>query len=179
MKSCFTRLSFREQLLLLVFLISVASVWLSYATARSMQIIRGYKGMHSMALEQSVWLQNRERIERRGIWATRGLVASKTLDANQLFSEVSGLVQGLKFDIGDLHTEQSGGVSIHSIQLQMQKIDLIALGHFYSALQLRAPYVGLESCELTVDPAAVGMIDARMRIYSIEIPPAPRISPKA
>lgn len=135
--------------------------------------------MRALASEQSVWLQNRVSIERRGIVATRGLVPSKTIDANQLFSEVSGLAQGLKFDIGDQHTEQSGGISIHSVQLQLQKIDLIALGHFYSALELRAPYIGLESCELTIDRALTGTIDARMRIYSIEIPVLPKEVPKA
>ncbi len=179
MKARFTHLSFREQLLLVIFFTCGSLIWLSYAMTRAARTKRAYESMRALSSEQSVWLQNRGRIERQGRVATRGLVPSKTIDANQLFSEVSGLAQNLKFDIGDQHTEQSGGVSIHSVQLQLQKIDLIALGHFYSALELRAPYMGLESCELTVNRAVAGTLDARIRIFSIEIPQVPQVPPKA
>jgi hypothetical protein len=178
MKARFSSLSRREQVLLLVLASLTSSTWLLYAAKRSKRMEQAFAITRAREAEQAVWLGHRGEIERKVAQVTSALVPAQTLAGNQLFAEVSRMLKGLTSDIGNQKTEGAGGVVIHSVEVRIQKVSLGELGHFYDGLVARSPYLGLEMCELVVDPTGTGNIDARMTIYAIEIP-APGVSPKA
>ena len=55
------------------------------------------------------------------------------------------------------------------MQVAVRNADLPSLLSFYDALDKRAPYIGLEQFSLTVNPSNPALLNAVMRVSSVEI----------
>lgn len=171
MKRHYFKLAGRERLLLLCFLSLVAILWSWGGVARGSRLLQRLGSHRAEVATQELWLGKRAQIEALSKQAAQHLQPELTLDATRLFSEVNRLAQGLNYDVGGQRTEQSGRIAIHLVQLNLRKVDMAALLRFYAELQKRAPYLGIEQCELGSDRSEAGRLTAVFRIYAIQVVP--------
>lgn len=168
MRKYHDRLGRREQVLLLGFLVLLGALWLWGGLARSGRLWRRAQEARVEAATQELWLARKDQIEAVARQASRHLAPERTLDATRLFAEVNRLAQGLTFELGGQRTERSDHMAIHLVQITLRKTDMPALLRFYEELQQRAPYIGIEQCELNVDRGEAGRLTASFRIYAIQ-----------
>jgi hypothetical protein len=68
-----------------------------------------------------------------------------------------------------LGTELTNQFAVNTVQVAVRNADLPSLLSFYDALDKRAPYIGLEQFSLTVNPSNPALLNAVMRVSSVEI----------
>jgi hypothetical protein len=169
MKKFFLRLAVRERLLLLVFLGLAAGLWGWGASVRFLRWRTHQADYRRQVAEQQLWIERKPQIEALARQAALRFQPDRTLDAVRLFSEVNRLAAGMNFDVDGQRSEQSGRIAIHQVQLNLRLVDITAFLAFYAELQKREPYLGIEQCEFSSERAAAGRLNARIRIYAIEV----------
>lgn len=169
MKSRHSRLAVRERILLLCFLGLVVLLWGWAGLARAARLQDRIKAHRAEEAAQNLWLDKRSQVEAVSRRAAEHLQAAQTLDATQLFAEVNRLARGLNCEISGQRTEQSGKIAIHYVRLHLRKTDMAALLRFHADLERRAPYLGIEQCELAADRTETGRINASFAIYAIQV----------
>lgn len=169
MISRYHRLAVRERVLLLAFLGLAALLWGWGGLARAARLHDRIKAHRTEVAAQDLWLEKRAQVEALSRQAAERLQPALMLDATRLFTEVNRLAQGLDCEISGQRTEQSGGIAIHHVRVRLRKTDMAALLRFHAELEQRAPYLGIEQCELAADSTATGWINASFAVYAIQV----------
>jgi len=162
----------REKLLLVVFFLFAVLLWLSSFTGRAQRFIRAAHTTTTTLKEQALWLANRNAIEASAQKAASRLDAARTLDGTRLLAEVSNMARdaGLKSTTsGESQDVSNGQFAIHSLQFNVSKADWPTFMTFYIALRDRSPYIGIEQFSLLADRANPALLNASLRISSVEI----------
>lgn len=170
MKAIFLRRSPRERLLILVFLLSAAIVWLIAAGNRVQSKWREGRVVSADLAGQNLWLDRKAAIEQRALKAAASLDAARTLDATRLVGEVSAIASGLGLAVAvdPPRTERTGQFAYHTVQVTFRRANLAALVQYYRELDRRAPYLALEKCMLGASRSNPAEIDAVFSIFSVE-----------
>jgi hypothetical protein len=166
-----TRL-FREKVLLTGLAVIVVLVWLSGFAGQAARSIRAVRSTTASLKEQTLWLTNRAAIEASAQTAASHLEPSRTIDSIHLLSEVQGLAAeaGLRnVNIGDTQDVSNGQFAVHTLMLTATKTDWATITAFYLALRQRSPYIGIEQFGLLADKANPSLLNANVRISSVEI----------
>jgi len=168
MKAFFTTKTLRERVLMLVFLFIALVWWGSAAAGRVVRWQRELRAVIVERTEQDLWLGHRTEIAGQAAKAAQQLDPARTLDAAQLLAELNQFSSGLNAEIGAQRTERTDGFAMHSMQINLRRVDLGGLVRFYQQLSARAPYIGIEQCTLSVDRAAPGQLNASFRISAVQ-----------
>ena len=169
MKAFFQARTFRERLLLLAFAVIAFGWWAPTAVGRLGVLRRDLGGFKEERDTQQMWLSHRTEIEARAVAAGRTLDPAKTLDASQAFAELNRMTAGLTAEIGGQKSVSAEQMALHNVRVSIRRADLKGLYGFYEQLNARAPYLGIEQCDISVDRANPGLLTAVFRIYSIEL----------
>jgi len=171
LKAFFLGRLLREKLLLVTIAVLGALTVLSNFSGRA---ARSWRAQHAAAValaEQAQWLANRAGIETGAGRAVTNLDPARTLDDTRLVGELNALAraQGLRFTSDTPRTERSGQFAVHTVQFNLLKMDWEALKRFYLELTKRSPYIGIEQCSLQAERANPGVLNASLRVSSVEI----------
>ncbi len=172
LKAFFLARYFREKLLLTGFAVLAAAIWLSSLSGRTRRFVREVHVTTSSLTDQALWISNRSKIEASAQAAAAQLDAARTLDATRLLAEVAAIANdaGLKNPTTSESQDQSNGqFSVHTLRLNVTRADWDSIKAFYIGLQKRSPYIGIEQFSLQVDRANAALLNASLRISSVEI----------
>lgn len=161
----------REKILLLTIALLVALTVLSSFSKRAATFYRTQRSTTISLKDQQQWLSNRASIETGAQQAVQNLDPARTLDDTRLVGELNGLAraQGLKFTNDTPQTVRSGEFAVHTVQFNLQKTDWESLKKFYLELTKRSPYIGIERFSLQGDRANPALLNAALRVSSVEI----------
>jgi hypothetical protein len=162
----------REKLLLVSFAVLAAAIWLSSLGRRTARFVREVHVTTSNLDDQGLWLSNRTKIEASAQAAAAQLDAVRTLDATRLLAEVAAIAgeAGLKNTTsGESQDDSNGQFAVHSLRFNITRADWDSIKAFYLALQKRSPYIGIEQFSLQADRANATLLNASLRISSVEI----------
>ena len=179
LRAFFLGCQLREKLLVVVFLAIAVLLWLSGFGKRANTFWREQHRTTVDLADQGQWIRNSAAIEAAAQKAAARLDAAKTLDGVRLTAEV----QKMAADSGLRNTQSAapsnppgnGQFSIHTLDYTVRLNDpdpsknWEALKRFYSALQLRSPYIGIEQFALSPDAANRAQLSLRLRVSSVEI----------
>jgi hypothetical protein len=162
----------REQLLVTVFVVLGALVWLAAAAGHVRVRWREWRSVQLDLSNQQRWLARRADIEARAAAAVRNLDPARTYDATKLVSTVNSLASqaGLTPAIDSPHTERTPQFAYHTVKVTFRRAALPALLNFYDALVQQAPYLSLEQIAVQTERAAGGgMLNATLQISATQI----------
>ena len=171
LKAYFLSRLLREKLLLVIFIGLGAVMWLSNFSHRLSAATRGLHRAGAELTEQKQWIDNKKPIETAALQAVKNLDPAKTLDDTRLVGDLSALARenNLKFTNDTPRTERSGEFAIHTVQVTVPRADWDSLTKYYLALLKRSPYIGLEQLSLAADRANPQLVNASLRVSSVEI----------
>lgn len=170
MKAWFLSRVIREKILLVVFLLTGALIWLSVASDHVKSANTEMRSASSDLAAQQIWLDNRQVIEANAAVAVQNLDAARTYDATALVAEVMALAAkaGLAVNTDPPRTQRTNQFAFHSLQVTSRRADFAAVVRFYTSLAERAPYLGLEQLTLRAE-GTTGMLNVNMQIASVEL----------
>lgn len=174
-KAFFLTRLLREKVLLLSFVLIALGVWGSSFLTRGTVFLREVRTMSGDLAEQNVWLTRRQSIENAAKQAIGRLEPGRTLDSTKLLAEVNkiaseaGLTSNTSVEDTRSEAEPSGQFTVHSLRFTVRKADYGTLVKFYSELQKRTPYIGLEQFALQADRANPTQLSAVLKVTSVEV----------
>jgi hypothetical protein len=172
MKAFFLSRLLREKILLVVFTLLGAAIWLSGVGERVAAQVRAIRVTSTDLDVQQRWLLQRDRIEKEATLAVEHLDPTRSFDSVRLQGELNTLARsaGLSnYDVSDSRTVRSSQFAVHSVQFSARNADLAALVTFYQSLAQRAPYLGLEQFSLASNRGNPSQLSASWRVTSVEI----------
>jgi hypothetical protein len=172
MKAFFLSRLLREKILLLVFTLLGAAIWLSGVGERVSAQVSAIRVTSTDLEVQQRWLLQRERIAREAALAIEHLDPSRSFDSVRLQGELNTLARAAElsnYDVSDSRTVRSSQFSVHSVQFSARNVDMGSLITFYQSLAQRAPYLGLEQFALARNRANPTQLTASWRVTSVEI----------
>ncbi len=162
----------REKILLVALVLILAVLWLSNWGGRLGHFLSVTHETTVALKQQQHWLSNRVKVENSTRKAAGRFDPTKTLDSTRLLAAVSSLANdaGLRNSTsGESQDISNGPFSVHTLQFTVTKVDWASLNTFYASLQQRSPYIGIEQFALMVDRANPLMLNASMKVSSVEI----------
>ncbi|MGD1032181.1 MAG: hypothetical protein ABSA05_13685 [Opitutaceae bacterium] len=173
LRSLFLARLLREKILLVAFVLVVDILWLSSLAGRAGHFLAEERHTTSALAEQSRWLANRAAVDKAGQLAARAFQPEQTLDSTRLLAAIQDIANncGLhNFNTAPPEDVPSNGLAtVHTLQFTVNKVDYESLRAFCSALQRRAPYIGVEQMTVVADKANPALLGATMKISSVEI----------
>lgn len=171
LKAFFLSRLLREKLLLVLFVAIGAAMWASNFSTRATRDARAVRTVTNELALQTQWLENRDAIEQASLAAVRNLDPARTLDDTRLVGDLTALARehNLRFTNDTPQTERSGQFAVHTVQIQLQRAEWAALKRFYLALTSRSPYLGIEQFSAQADRADGNLMNASVRVSSVEI----------
>jgi hypothetical protein len=179
-RALFLGCQLREKLLVLSFLAIAVLIWLSGFSKRTGVFWREQRRTTADLAEQTQWINNSAAIEASAQKAASRLDASRTLDGVRLLEAV----QKIAADAGLGNNTQSGQISnppgngqfaIHTLPYTARFAgpdgakNWENLTKFYSALQQRSPYIGVETFTLRPDAVNRAQLSLVLQLSSVEI----------
>lgn len=169
MRTFFNTKTMRERVLLTACMLIAVVWWGSSLLGRSRALQVEWKSSSTVMKKQITTLQSKTQVDARMMKITAQLDPRRTLNASEAFAEIDRLTQGMRGEIGQQRTERTENFAMNNLQVTFRKIGFEPLLKFYKELSLKAPYLGIDKCSISVDRAAPGQINAVFQIYSVEI----------
>ena len=173
MKAFFLSRMLREEVLLTALLGLGAIVWLTGAGRRTHRLWLDWRATATLLATQQQWLDNRAQIEASATKAIGHLDPSRTFSSTRLLGELSTIADqaGVRSNTSSeiLGTERTNQFSVNTVQFAIRNTSLASLLGFYQELDKRAPYIGIEQFSLTVVPGNPMLLNAMLRVSSVEI----------
>ncbi|MEJ6602520.1 MAG: GspMb/PilO family protein [Verrucomicrobiia bacterium] len=178
MKAWFISRVAREKLLLLLFAVAAAVLWVSGLWERGRSVVVDVRETRSVLDTQKQWLSAKSRIEKEAADAVANLDGSRTFNRLRLSAELStlakeaGIDQNLRSEAQP--TQQTAQFSIHTVSLTLSRVHWENnLLPFYAELSKRAPYISIESFSLGSVRNNPAELNARLTVSSVEIAESP------
>jgi hypothetical protein len=173
MKAFFFSRHFREKVLLTALLALVAVVWLVRVARSSRALwLEGRTAAATLATQQQ-WLDNHANIEVAAAKAIEHLDPARTFSSTRLLGELSTIADkiGVRTNTASeiIGTDRTSLFSINTVQFSLRNTDWDSLKRFYLELSQRSPYIGIEQFSLTVNPGNPTLLNATLRVSSVEI----------
>ena len=169
----FKRMSVRERLLSLVFVLTIVGLW----TSSQFQRARTWNEMRNdtaTSLENQQMYLDREDEFRRGLeGALERVEPSKTYSASQLSGRIDALLRqaGLSTsaDIDPVRSQDGEIFNEHDIRVRLGRISIAQVIEFNSLIRNEPPYITVEKVDLSANRRKPEEIDARFEINSFEL----------
>ncbi len=163
----------REKILLVLLLATAALLWSSDLSERLRDMIEDVRLTSGRLEVQSRWLRDRERIEGEARAAVANLDSSRTFNSVRLSGEISTLAQqagiGTTYRSSAGQTQQTAQFSVHSLEVRLTRVPWDNLLQFYDALSQRAPYISIETFQLSSVQSDTNLLNAQLSVSSVEI----------
>lgn len=174
-KAYFITRLLREKILLMAFALILVGVWGSSFMTRGGVALRDVRAVSTDLSDQNLWLARKQNIENAARQAIGRLEPGRTLDSTKLLAEVNkiatetGLTSNTTVEDTKSEQEPSGQFTVHSLRFTVRKADYGTLVKFYSELQKRTPYIGLEQFTIQADRTNPAQLSAVLKLTSVEV----------
>jgi hypothetical protein len=162
MKAYFLSRHIREKMLILGLVIIAIAFWLPSLIGRTNQLLAEKKLAESKIAEQQPWLDRRDEIDAEEAAAVNKLKPELSFDKLKLTSEITKMAEAASVNpapiIGAATSSKatSRQLSISSIRVTLNNVDMPTLVSFYRELAKRSPYISISDCTITVRQARGG-----------------------
>ena len=169
----FRRMSVREQLLLLLFCLTMLVLW-------SASLFRRGTNWNDTRLQASADLQTQQLLIDREATYQEGLDAAlqrvdptKTFSASQLSGRIDEILRKAKLsssaDIDPVRSKQGEIFNDHNIRVRLARISIAQIIEFNKLLRQETPYINVQKVNLAANRSKPTQIDARYEINSFEL----------
>jgi len=162
MKAYFLSRHIREKMLILGLVIIAIAFWLPSLIGRTNQLLAEKKLAESKIAEQQPWLDRRDEIDAEEAAAVNKLKPELSFDKLKLTSEITKMAEAASVNpapiIGAATSSKatSRQLSISSIRVTLNNVDMPTLVSFYRELAKRSPYISISDCTIQVRQARGG-----------------------
>ncbi len=169
----YRRLSVREKLLALLFVVVLVALWAASLSNRIGQWRLERRQTSLELLEQSQWLAHREDIATDLARALQRVDPAKTYSNTQLSGRIDALVRevALAADIDPVRTREGEIFNDHNLRVRLNRVSLAKLIEFNRLLSEETPYINLESLRISANKRNPEELDARFEINSFDLKP--------
>ncbi len=181
LRAAFLQCLLREKLLVVIFLGLGVAIWFSSLSKRTSAFWREQRRTTLDLAEQAQWISHSAEIEAAAQKSASRLIASSTLDGTRLIEAMQKIASdaGLRNVQSNppLNPPGNGQFSIHTLDYTVRLTDPSdqknwdALRSFYTALQKRSPYIGIEQFALAPIGGNRAQLSLLLRVSSVEITP--------
>ena len=166
----FFRLSFREQALLLLFVLVILVMWVSMQFDRHVATFDQIGLSHRVARNQAATIARGETTQEQ----FDALIAEIDLESLPSRDAVNGGLDamvrkyGFQFSMDQPKTDPGTPLSFHTYQMSIKKGGFPQLERFTNELKTALPYVSVRYIKMQADPRDQNAINASFELKSIE-----------
>ena len=172
-KRLFRRMTVREQLLLLIFVLIILFLWTG-------NIYKRYKAWNSvwqqarsdLAVQQQ-WLERADDYENSYKEALKRVEPKKTFESRQLSGKIDSILRqtGLSSsaDIDPVQTRKGEIFNDHTINVRLKRISIVKLIELNRLLRNESPYINIQSVQIRKNKNNPEELDIRFKINSFDL----------
>ncbi len=172
-KRFFKRMTVREQLLSLLFIIVMLAIWTGNLISRSREWNSQRKNTADILTTQQNWFDNEDWIRNEASTALERLDPSRTYNGPQLSGKIDNLLRqaGLsaQSDIDPVKSKTGEIFSEHGIRVHLKRISIAQLIQFNHLLRQEAPYINQQNIRISAQKGKEEQLDVRIEINSLEL----------
>lgn len=172
LKRLFFRLSFREKLLLALFVFCALLIW-------GNQVLRGLQETRSDLLltkatmvDQEFWLEKESEINSRMAAVLAQLQSDRTFTGAQLVGRIDQIARAtdeLTYEIFSPRTESDAELNLHSLRFRVRRAGMAELLALHARLVQEEPYITLENLRISANRQNPAQLDATFIVSSPEL----------
>lgn len=172
-KRLFRRMTVREQLLLLAFIVVVLFIWTGSVIKRGKAWNADRQQTQSDLDVQQQWLDRADEFEEKYQQARKRVDTKKTYDGAQLSGKVDNLLREAALsgsaDIDPVQTREGEIFNDHTIRVRLKRISIAQLIELNQLLSKETPYINIQSIRISKNQRKPEELDIRLRINSFNL----------
>ena len=172
-RAIYKRMSLREKLLTLLFLLVILFLWTNNWLGRVSEW-NAQRTLTSVALEtQQQWLDRSDFFDQGLATALKRVDPSKTYDAAQLSGRVDNLTRQISLsgqaDIDSVRTREGEIFNDHNLRVRLSRISIAQLIKLNNLLKQETPYINIQSVRIQKNRRNPEQLDVRYEINSFDL----------
>ena len=171
MRALYKRMSLREKLLSLVFVLVILILWSNNWLGR-LSDGNAQRKLTGVELQtQQQWLDRSDLFTEQLAVALERVDPSKTFAATQLSGHVDNLIRrsGLSADIDPVRTRKGEIFNDHNLRVRLGRISIAQLIQLNKLLQEETPYINIQSVRIQKNRRNPLQLDVRYEINSFDL----------
>ncbi|MCC5839101.1 MAG: hypothetical protein JJT96_03170 [Opitutales bacterium] len=171
LRNFFNALSFRERLLLAVFIWALLLIWFLMSVRTFQDHLLSFRINQRILADNAATLGNQGAAEAELQRTRQGLDASRTFSAARLSERLDTLARetGLSFNITSPVTVDSDIFSYHTVRLAIRQARLERLMEFDERIKQESPYITLTQFQITANTRDPRLLDVTFELSSFEL----------
>ena len=169
----FKRMTVREKLLLLLFILVILVLWTGSLLGRVSQWNQARQQAKTDLATQRQWLGRADEFSKGLEQALERVDPSKTYSGSQLSGRIDSLLReaGLagSADIDPVRTREGEIFNDHNIRVRLSRISIADLIRFNKLLRQETPYINVQRVRLNANRRNPEELDARFEINSFDL----------
>ncbi|MEC7230527.1 MAG: hypothetical protein VXV91_04945 [Verrucomicrobiota bacterium] len=167
----YKRMSLREKLLSLLFVLVILFLWSNNWLSRLSKLNTQRKLTEVELQTQQQWLDRSDLLTEQLSVALGRVDPSKTFAAAQLSGHIDNLIRssGLSADIDPVNTREGEIFNDHNLRVRLGRISIAQLIQINSMLQKETPYINIQSIRIQKDRRKPSQLDIRYEINSFDL----------
>ncbi len=167
----YKRMSLREKLLSLLFVLVILFLWSNNWLSRLSKLNAQRKLTEVELQTQQQWLDRSDLLTEQLSVALGRVDPSKTFAAAQLSGHIDNLIRssGLSADIDPVNTREGEIFNDHNLRVRLGRISIAQLIQINSMLQKETPYINIQSIRIQKDRRKPSQLDIRYEINSFDL----------
>ena len=172
-KHLFRRMTVREQLLSLVFILVMLFIWSGSVLKRSKAWNSGRQQAKSDLFVQQQWLERADDYENSYKQALRRVDPKKTFEGAQLSEKIDTILRQTALsgsaDIDPVQTRKGEIFNDHTIRVRLKRISIAKLIQLNELLRKETPYISIQSVRISKNKSKPEELDIRFVINSFDL----------
>ncbi|CAA6678320.1 MULTISPECIES: hypothetical protein [unclassified Lentimonas] len=172
-KRLFLRMSVREKLLTLLFILVMLFIWTGSLLSRA-SALNDHRQLAQADLEiQQHWLDRSDEYSVGLANALERVDPQKTYAGSQLSGRIFSILRKVALsdqaDIDPVQTREGEIFNDHNVRIRLSRISIAQLIQFNKLLSQETPYINLQSVRVTKNRKKPEELDARFQINSFDL----------
>ena len=172
-KRLFRRMTVREQLLTLIFILVMLFIWSGSVLKRSKVWDSDRQRAQSNLFVQQQWLERADDYENSYKLALQRVDPQKTFEGTQLSEKIDTILRKADLsgsaDIDPVQTREGEIFNDHTIRVRLKRISIAKLIQLNKLLRKETPYINIQSVRITKNKNKPEELDIRFKINSFDL----------
>ena len=172
-KRLFRRMTVREQLLTLIFILVMLFIWSGSVLKRSKVWDSDRQRAQSNLFVQQQWLERADDYENSYKLALQRVDPKKTFEGTQLSEKIDTILRKADLsgsaDIDPVQTREGEIFNDHTIRVRLKRISIAKLIQLNELLRKETPYINIQSVRITKNKNKPEELDIRFKINSFDL----------
>lgn len=172
-KRIYKRMTVREKLLCLLFILVFIFIWINSFLKRTSTWNDTRQSAAVQLATQSQWLERSDFYAEGLKLALERVDPSKTYSAAQLSGKIDSLLRqaslATKADMDPVRTREGEIFNDHNLRVRLSRISIAQLININSLLKQETPYINIQSVRINANRSKPEQLDARLEINSFDL----------